>query len=127
MKKVMIGGFILVFLFTTYPAFANRGGKKGPDENAWEHANENAKFKRDEDWKRGKSEVEKNVEAAQKAKEEAQEEANQAKRKAQRKAEKAKRKAQKEAEKAKKRAQREAEKAKIKAQKEAEKAKKMLK
>jgi hypothetical protein len=42
-----------IFLCQAVDALAGKGGKKGPSESAYEHANEHASFKRDEDWKPG--------------------------------------------------------------------------
>lgn len=38
---------IICFVAAPLSSFAAKGGKKGPDDNAYEHANDNAKFKRD--------------------------------------------------------------------------------
>ena len=48
---VSIGMFILV---SVSPVLAAKGGEKGPATQAYEHANENASFKRDDDWKEKK-------------------------------------------------------------------------
>lgn len=38
---------IVCFAVAPLSSFAAKGGKKGPDANAYKHANDNAKFKRD--------------------------------------------------------------------------------
>jgi Ni/Co efflux regulator RcnB len=40
---------LVIVCFTAAPmtSFAAKGGQKGPDDNAYKHANDNAKFKRD--------------------------------------------------------------------------------
>lgn len=38
---------IVCFVVAPMTALAAQGGKKGPDANAYKHANDNAKFKRD--------------------------------------------------------------------------------
>ena len=41
---------LLGVLFCSVSALAAKGGGKGPDAAAYEHANENASFKRSSDW-----------------------------------------------------------------------------
>ena len=46
--------FIYVWMFvlvSSSPVLAAKGGEKGPAKQAYERANENASFKRDENWK----------------------------------------------------------------------------
>jgi len=38
---------IVCFAVAPMTSFAAKGGQKGPDDNAYKHANDNAKFKRD--------------------------------------------------------------------------------
>jgi len=46
---------ITALLITPSSGLAARGGEKGPADAAYEHASDKASFKRDENWKRGKS------------------------------------------------------------------------
>ena len=62
MKKI----FMLIlsfFLLIASPVFAAKGGGKGPhpdpNPSAYEHANDNARFKRDADWKSKKEKKDK--------------------------------------------------------------------
>ena len=47
MKKILIVVSAGIFLLGTTASFAQHPGKKIPNEKAFEHANENARFKRD--------------------------------------------------------------------------------
>jgi hypothetical protein len=53
MKKLIIFLVVGIFLLTGSPVFAAKGGGKGPSDRAYERANENARFKRDENWQPG--------------------------------------------------------------------------
>ena len=53
MKKFVVFLMVCAFALTGSFAFAAKGGKKGPSEEAYEHANEHARFKRDQDWQPG--------------------------------------------------------------------------
>lgn len=50
MYKILVMVLTLSFLFISVPAKAGRGGEKGADEKAYEHASEKARFKRDKGW-----------------------------------------------------------------------------
>lgn len=50
MKVILAIALIMSILFPTFPAFAKRDAEKGADDQAYEHADEEAKFKREEDW-----------------------------------------------------------------------------
>jgi len=47
MKTFIAMLVIVCFAVAPMTSLAAQGGKKGPDDNAYEHANDNAKFKRD--------------------------------------------------------------------------------
>ena len=47
MKTFIAMLVIVCFALAPMTSLAAQGGKKGPDDNAYKHANENAKFKRD--------------------------------------------------------------------------------
>lgn len=51
MKSLFSSVAILTLLAAPASALAAKGGIKGPDEHAYEHANDNASFKRGADWK----------------------------------------------------------------------------
>ena len=60
MQKTALMISSLLILALPLQAHAARGGEKGPGDSAWEHANENAKFKReDEKLKKDKHKKEK--------------------------------------------------------------------
>ena len=50
MKVILAIALIMSILFPAFPAFAKKDGEKGADDQAYEHADEEAKFKREEDW-----------------------------------------------------------------------------
>jgi len=47
MKTFIAMLVIVCFAVAPMTSLAAKGGKKGPDDNAYKHANDNAKFKRD--------------------------------------------------------------------------------
>ena len=47
MKTFIAMLVIVCFAVAPMTSFAAKGGQKGPDDNAYKHANDNAKFKRD--------------------------------------------------------------------------------
>ena len=47
MKRIITILVIACFVLAPITATAGRGGKKGPDDSAYEHASDKAKFKRD--------------------------------------------------------------------------------
>jgi Ni/Co efflux regulator RcnB len=47
MKTFIAMLVIVCFAAAPMTSFAAKGGQKGPDDNAYKHANDNAKFKRD--------------------------------------------------------------------------------
>ena len=57
MKKLIILISLACLVFAAHPGFAARGGKRGADQKAYEHASGNAMFNRVGDWfaTRGKS------------------------------------------------------------------------
>lgn len=97
LKKLTVWAVVIMFFVSVSPVFAADEAKSGPtpSKNAYEHANQNAKFMRTGDLKE---------KDAQKASKDAEKEAAKAKKEVERKAEKAK----KEAEKTKKTAEKEA-------------------
>ena len=115
-KRIAVWVVMVMFFAGTVPAFAKDGGGKGPNpsEKAYEHANDNAKFKRTADVKAKDTE-----DAAKKA----DKEARKAKKEAEEKAEKDKKMADKEA----KKAEKEAKKKQKDADKEARKSSKNFK
>jgi len=115
MKRIMIWIVVLMFFISTTPAFAKyeKGKSPDPSKKAYEHANENARFKRTGDVK---------TEDAEKAVKRSEKEAQKAKKEAEKKAEKEKKAAEKKAQKERKEAEKEAK----KQQKEAEKAAKEM-
>lgn len=50
MRKILVYFLVVTFFIGIMPAFAARGGRKGPDEKAYEHASDRAIFKRIGDW-----------------------------------------------------------------------------
>ncbi len=74
MRNVTAGVIILFLLCSTQASFAAPEGKKGPSDRAYERANENASFLRDEAKKEKKAKEEKvkaeKVKAEKKAKKE---------------------------------------------------------
>jgi hypothetical protein len=110
MRKLIVFVLAVSLLITAMPAFAARGGRKGADEKAYEHASEEAIFHRVGDWfaTRGKSEEEKKAIIAE------------------RKAKRAAIRAQKEAEKKKKMIEKEAARKKKMLEREAKKTQKKL-
>ena len=50
MKVILAIALIMSILFPAFPAFAKKDGEKGADDKAYEQADEEAKFKREEDW-----------------------------------------------------------------------------
>ena len=98
----------VVFFATTVPVIAAKEGKTGPDPNqaAYEHANENAKFKRAEDLK------DKEVKDAEKKAEKEKKRLEKEAKKEAKKKEKEAKEAAKKAEKEKKRLEKEAKKVK---------------
>lgn len=54
MKRIVFILIVSIFLCHGLIAEAAKGGQKGPSERAYEQANDNAAFKRDENWAPGK-------------------------------------------------------------------------
>jgi hypothetical protein len=54
MKSVISALVLLGVVAFPFQVLADRGDSKGPSENAYEHANENARFKRGDDWQQDK-------------------------------------------------------------------------
>lgn len=109
-KRIAVWIVAGMFFAGTVPAFAADKEKSGPtpNEEAYEHANERARFKRTEDAKG--HEVAKTAKETEKETKKTEAEAEKAKKEAEQKAEKAKKEAEKAAEKAKKDAEKEAKK-----------------
>jgi hypothetical protein len=63
MRKIVSLLVILALMVGGGPAFAKRGSGSGPhpNENAFEHANDNARFKRGDGWQPGASEKKHNA------------------------------------------------------------------
>jgi len=53
-KAFMILSVLGLTVLFALPVYAAKGGKKGPSDRAYEKANDNASFKRDENWEPGK-------------------------------------------------------------------------
>jgi hypothetical protein len=111
-KRTVVWIIVVMFFAGITPIFAKDGGGKvpNPNEKAYEHANENARFKRTGDVKGKEAEKvkERSVKEAEKAKKEVEKKAEKEKKEAEKKIEKAKRVAEKEAKKKQKEMEKEA-------------------
>lgn len=108
-KRVAVWIIAIMFFISTTPVFALDEKKGGPTPNkeAYEHANEHAKFKRTEDSKdreaiKADKEAKKEAEKAKKEEEKAKKEAEKAKRAAEKEAKKKQKEMEKESKKMKK-------------------------
>jgi len=100
-KLIVLSLTVCLLALFSLPALAARGGVKGADQKAYEHASDNAIFNRASDWfaTRGKSEEEKQAiiaeRNAERARKRIEKEARKTKKKAEREAKKAEKKARK--------------------------------
>lgn len=104
MKRLFTAVLVVLFALSCQNVYAQKGEKRGPSEKAYEKANENAKFKRGDDWQKGNKKMNKEGKEAEKeakaAEKKAEKEAKQAEKKAKKEAKQAQKKAEKEAKKA---------------------------